>query len=145
MVAPRSAAGFAWLITLSMVVFGQVCAMQSLVIAPGSDLAQAAAPEATKDRCTHEGCSDEGESDEGCPTSLCCSTWAPPSSRLSLTPPTSVRVAPSDVWVVVMFSQVDDGDRAREVARSELARPPGMLSDPLIYSPRSRRGPPALS
>jgi hypothetical protein len=144
-VTSRSVAAFSWLITLSLVVFGQVCAMRELVVGPSLTVVseQKAADSSVKnDRCTHEGCADEGEADEGCASSLCCSSWAPPGSRLSLPPPASVRVPPSDVWVAPI--SLDDDDRALEVARSELARPPGMLSDPLIDSPRSRRGPPAL-
>ncbi len=139
------------LVTLAMVVFGQVCALSTLVrgVDPATLNLVASVPatddpEATCNPADCEGGGDEAEG-EGCPAgaSSCCSTWGPPISRLSLTPPAS-SVVLSDEWLVF-----NDGHRveqgATEVALFELARPPGLPTDALLVSSLSRRGPPAIS
>ena len=137
-------------ITISMVVFGQVCAFSTMaghpVCAGAVELESVASSEEhATDACTSDGCSGEAEGSEGeghCPSgaAMCCSTWAPPGAELSVPPPTSVRVG----WTGLATTVVDE-DRAPEVALFRLARPPGPPPEVLLSSSLSRRGPPALS
>jgi hypothetical protein len=152
-VRSRFAPILAGLITLAMVVFGQVCAYSRLVTSVGETTAAASVetvpvPEDHASTCDPAGCESEGERDNGsgCPSGAasCCSTWGPPSVRLSLTPPVSVPLFLADLWLIA-----DDihalAERASEVALFELARPPGLSTDALLASSVSRRGPPALT
>lgn len=139
----------AGMVAFAMVIFGQLCAFNT-VMAPvqsGTEsstvaIAEADHHEATCDPGKCGGESDEG--DQGCPSggSSCCSTWGPPSARLSVSPPEPVSFAPSDVWLVVSQSQQVE-ERAMEVAFCELARPPGHPTGAQLASSLSRRGPPA--
>lgn len=150
---PRLKAILVCLITLGMVVFGQVCALSTLVkgVDPSvSDLAVSDVP-ATEDHaatCNPEDCAGEGgdEGHQGCPSGAasCCSTWGPPTSRLALSPPVSLRLALPDAWLAAADAHTAE-DRAAEVALFELARPPCHPTGVLLASPLSRRGPPALS
>ena len=139
----------AGMVTLAIVVFGQLCAF-STVMAPVQSGTESAAVESTTEADHHETTCDPrecgGESkdgDHGCPSgaSSCCSTWGPPSARLSVSPPESISFAPSDLWMVVQSQSVEE--RAMEVAFWELARPPGHPTDAHLASSLSRRGPPA--
>jgi hypothetical protein len=139
----------AGLITLAMVVFGQVCALHQFVEPGGpaaSDVAFQAMPAADEHTgtCTSDDCG--GEVDTSCPTGAaeCCSTWGPPSSRLLLPPPSALLLTLADAWLVVADRHVVE-ERVLEVALFELARPPGFSADALLSSSLSRRGPPALS
>jgi hypothetical protein len=142
------------LLTLAMVVFGQVCALSMLMaratttdavafksVSPIDDDASA---------CRHTDCEGEEQSGQtghsGCPSgaSSCCSTWGPPSDRLSLAPPPSVLMSDADVWLVADDLHAVE-ERASEVALFELARPPSLPTDTCLASSLSRRGPPALS
>ena len=140
----------AGMVTLAMVVFGQLCAF-STVMAPVQSGTESAAVESTAEAdhhgaaCDPRECGGEGEDGaSGCPSgaSSCCSTWGPPSARLSVSPPESISFAPADLWMVVSQDQSAE-ERATEVAFCELARPPGHRSDANLASSLSRRGPPA--
>ena len=144
---PRIKRIVAGLITLSMVVFGQVCALRTLASPPD---AIASIPVAEAESFKHDGCTSacggggEERDAQPCPSgaSMCCSTWAPPGARLSLAFPVSLRLALTEalhagVSVAVFV------DRAQAVAFHERARPPGSPRDPFLVSSLSRRGPPA--
>ena len=141
----------AGMITLAMVAFGQLCAF-STAMAPAQSGTESAAVESAADSdhhgaaCDPRACGGEGEGengDPGCPSaSSCCSTWGPPSARLSVSPPESICFAPFDLWMVVSQDQSVE-ERATEVAFHELARPPGHPTDAHLASSLSRRGPPA--
>ncbi len=146
-VRPRIKRIVAGLITLSMVVFGQVCALRTLASPPD---AIASIPVAEAESFKHEGCTSAcggggAERDEQpCPSgaSMCCSTWAPPGTRLSLALPVSLRLQLTEAWLAGTSAAVIE-DRAQAVAFDELARPPGSPHDPFLVSSLSRRGPPA--
>ena len=139
----------AGLVTLSMVVFGQVCALSTLVgpsnATPSELRLQAQASQSGhQDTCTSEACGGrKGESEGSCPggSAMCCSTWSPPSSRLQVPPPTLFSLAFYDA--LDMARLMEDEDRAPGVALFNLDRPPGSSRDLLLTSSLSRRGPPA--
>lgn len=146
---PRITTVLAGLITLSMVVFGQVCALRTLS-APLLTASESSVE--TQDAGDHGGCGSaecgggSGEDEGACPSgaSMCCSTWVPPGSRLILSPPSSLRLALNDPWLVPSgHTVVEDG--SQEVSLSQLARPPGSSIVLLNTSSLSRRGPPARS
>lgn len=140
----------ACIVTLALVAFGEVCALGSFlarVETPESAMAVASVDVSEK----HGGCTDEcggvpedGEN-EGCPTGAvsCCSTWGPPTSRISLALPTLLSPL-LDAWDVVVGVSAEQ-ERAAEVALFPLARPPGQFFSTLFTSSIPRRGPPASS
>ena len=141
------------LLTLAMVVFGQVCALSTLMARATPSEVLATESVSTTDEanaCSHSDCEGDEQSGQtghsGCPSgaSSCCSTWGPPCDRLSLAPPPSVLISGADVWLVADDLHAIEG-RASEVALFELARPPGLPKDAFLASSLSRRGPPALS
>lgn len=144
-VMPRLNRIVAGLITLSMVVFGQVCALRMLA-SPADPIASISVADSESSK--HEGCTSAcggAERDERpCPSgaSMCCSTWAPPGTRLSLALPVSLRLQLTEAWLAGTSAAVIE-DRAQAVAFDELARPPGSPRDPFLVSSLSRRGPPA--
>lgn len=137
------------LITLSMVVFGQVCAFSTMAQPQASDgaveLEVAAGGDEHAGTCTSEECGGDGEGEGHCASgaAFCCSTWAPPSDPVSLSPPQSIRLGPADAWTALAATVVTE-DGAQEVAPFRLARPP-VTANVLRSSSLSRRGPPALS
>lgn len=151
-VQSRITSFMAALIALSMVVFGQVCALSTLVSLSDAMASEVSIEGQSGESAGHQGCSsetcggDRKKSGGPCPSgaAMCCSTWAPPSGRLELTQPALLRLPLND------FSVDHSGlnsveDRAAEVALFEFDRPPGTSGDPLLTSSLSRRGPPASS
>ena len=149
---PRITSVLAALITVSMVVFGQVCALGTLVnpsdpTAPVLRAEGQSAERAEHAGCTSEACGGESGENEGhCPSgaAMCCSTWAPPMSRLELPPPSLLRLVLTD-FSPVLAKLTPVQDRAPGVALFELDRPPGSSSGLIPTSSLSHRGPPALS
>lgn len=133
----------ACVITLAMVAFGQVCAVNTLVRCAEPSVVEAADHEAT---CDPRECGGEGPDEApACPTGAasCCSTWGPPISRLVMGPPTPTVSAPLDGWLAPSVADgVETG--AAEVAPDGLARPPGGSTTTLLAASLSRRGPPAV-
>lgn len=140
----------ACVVTLALVAFGQVCALGSL-------LARVEAPESalvvTTEKASdeHSGCtgdcdtnSEDGQK-EGCPTGAasCCSTWGPPTTRISLALP-ALWTPLLDVGDVAVGLNVEQ-ERAAEVALFQLDHPPRQFFSSLFISSIPRRGPPAIS
>ena len=137
------------LITLAMVVFGQICALSTLVAAHEVKAAEVESPSASEDHeatCDPSNCGGQDESDQHCPSGApnCCSTWGPPNDRLSVSPPASLSLALLDAWLAVPHVHAME-ERAAEVALFQLARPPSELSEVVLAFSLSRRGPPALA
>lgn len=153
LVQRRITSVLAGLITLSMVVFGQVCALSALVD-PSSPTPSERSLEASSARgkahgetCTSEACGGgKSNSEKPCSgaSAMCCSTWAPPCNRVEVPPPAGLSVPLSDLALVLAIA-TELEDRALGVALFQLDRPPGFNSLPLLTSSLSRRGPPARS
>lgn len=124
------------LITLAMVVFGQFCALSTLIAAREVQAAEVESPIASGDHeatCDPRECGGEDDGDQHCPTGApnCCSTWGPPIDRLSVSPPASISVALLDAWLAVPYVHALE-ERAAEVALFQLARPPSHPSEVLL-------------
>ena len=139
----RVAPGLVALVTLSIVAFGQVCAFHEACTSGEPVLVTSREPEPQHDACSADGCGSEDEAPcTGCAPN-CCRTWGPPSERLELPAPISLR-HPLDIAAILdLFEPTED--RAPEVALFQLARPPGEPAGPELASSLSRRGPPAIS
>ena len=139
----------ACIVTLALVAFGEVCALGSYLarVEASEDATAIASADASAE---HGGCEGEcgvpedGEN-ESCPpgASRCCSTWGPPTSRMSLALP-ALFLPLLDAWEVVVGASAEQ-ERAAEVALLALDRPPGPFSGALFISSIPRRGPPAIS
>lgn len=142
----------AGLVTIAMVVFGQLCAFSAFVAhdesAANSPVATTAESDDHATSCDPSSCDGNGEEDgqSGCPSGApsCCSTWGPPMDRLSVSPPSLGPSGLADAWFALDESR-DDEKRVSEVALFELARPPGSTTEALLAASLSRRGPPAVT
>lgn len=128
-------------LALAVLAFGELCALGSAPPAGAAPVESAApAAHATCDG----GCGEPAPADEpgaaACPSgaALCCSSWGPPSVRLSMTPPAALAFTPEPA---VESAPAADPGRGGEPAALERVRPPGDL--PLLATALSRRGPPA--
>ena len=111
------------------------------------------APSAPADDChgmpsEHDACSSDdcgGETGAPCPSgaATCCSTWGPPTERVALSAPISLKHTLDVAEILEGF--VVQEDRAPEVAHFPLARAPGDPTDREFAHSLSRRGPPAIS
>ncbi len=142
----------AGLVTITMVVFGQLCAFSAFIAhdesTPGAAVATTAESTDHAASCDPSSCHGDGDEDgeSGCPSgaSNCCSTWGPPMDRLSVAPPSLAPLSLADAWLSIDESRAGE-KRVSEVALLELARPPGSTTEALLAASLSRRGPPALA
>lgn len=142
----------AGLVTIAMVVFGQLCAFSTFVAHDESAANLTEATTAESDdhaaSCDPSSCHGDGDEDgeSGCPSgaSSCCSTWGLPMDRLFVSPPSLDHLGLTGAWLAMNESRANE-KRVSEVALFELARPPGSLTEALLAASLSRRGPPALT
>jgi hypothetical protein len=142
-VRSRVAPGLVALVTLSILAFGQVCALHNECTTVESARVASNEPASSHDGCSSDGCGGEDDAPcTGCAPN-CCRTWGPPTERLELPAPISLR-HPLDIAEILDRFQPTQ-DRAPEVALFQLARPPSEPAGPEFATSLSRRGPPATS
>lgn len=139
--APRVRSLLATMLALAVLAFGELCALGPAAPAGAAPVESAApAAHATCDG----GCGAPAPADEpgaaACPSGavLCCSSWGPPSARLSMTPPAGVGFTAEPA---IESAPAAEPERGAGRAAFERVRPPG--DHPRLATALSRRGPPA--